>query len=41
MFELAAVNEPSVLEVYHYENTPIHIYKKNSPPKTENFQIKN
>ena len=25
----------------HYENTPIQIYKKKSPPKTENFQIKN
>ena len=25
----------------HYENTPIQIYRKNSPPKTENFQIKN
>ena len=24
----------------HYENTPIQIYRKNSPPKTENFQIK-
>ena len=23
----------------HYENTPIQIYKKNLPPKTENFQI--
>ena len=25
----------------HYENTPIQIYRKISPPKTENFQIKN
>ena len=25
----------------HYENMPIQIYKKISPPKTENFQIKN
>ena len=25
---------------YHYENTPIQIYTI-SPPKTENFQIKN
>ena len=25
----------------HYENTPIQIYWKNSPPKTENLQIKN
>ena len=24
----------------HYENTPIQIYRKISPPKTENFQIK-
>ena len=24
----------------HYENMPIQIYKKKSPPKTENFQIK-
>ena len=24
----------------HYENAPIQIYKKNSPPKTEYFQIK-
>ena len=24
----------------HYENTPIQIYRK-SPPKTENFQVKN
>ena len=23
-----------------YENTPIQIYRKISPPKTENFQIK-
>ena len=26
--------------VYHYENTPIQIYRKKSSPKTENFQIK-
>ena len=25
---------------YHYENTPIQIYRKESPPKTESFQIK-
>ena len=25
----------------HYENTPFQIYKKISPPKTDNFQIKN
>ena len=25
----------------HYENTPIQIYRKNSPLKPENFQIKN
>ena len=25
----------------HSENTPIQIYRKISPPKTENFQIKN
>ena len=25
----------------HYENIPIQIYRKISPPKTENFQIKN
>ena len=25
----------------HYENTPIQIYRKISPPKSENFQIKN
>ena len=25
----------------HYENTPIQIYRKISPQKTENFQIKN
>ena len=25
----------------HYENMPIQIYRKISPPKTENFQIKN
>ena len=25
----------------HYENRPIQIYTKISPPKTENFQIKN
>ena len=25
----------------HYENMPFRIYKKISPPKTENFQIKN
>ena len=25
----------------HYENSPIQIYKKISPPKTENFQMKN
>ena len=25
----------------HYENMPIQIYKKNSLPKTEKFQIKN
>ena len=25
---------------YHYENTPIQIYKKNSPRKTEIFRIK-
>ena len=24
----------------HYENTPIQIYRKASPPNTENFQIK-
>ena len=24
----------------HYENTPFQIYRKNSPPKTENVQIK-
>ena len=24
----------------HYENTPIQKYRKISPPKTENFQIK-
>ena len=24
----------------HHENTPIQIYRKNSPPKTENVQIK-
>ena len=24
----------------HYENTPIQIYRKISPPKTENFQVK-
>ena len=24
----------------HYENTPIKIYRKNSSPKTEDFQIK-
>ena len=27
--------------LFHYQNTPIQIYKKISPPKTENFQIKN
>ena len=26
---------------YHYENTPIQVYRKNSPPKTQNFRIKN
>ena len=25
----------------HYENMPIHIYRKNLTPKNENFQIKN
>ena len=25
----------------HYENTLIKIYKKNSPPKTKNFWLKN
>ena len=25
----------------HYENMPIEIYRKISPPKTENFHIKN
>ena len=30
-----------ILNIKHYENTPIQIYKKNSSPKTENFQIKN
>ena len=27
--------------IIHYENTPIQIHRKFSPPKTENFQIKN
>ena len=26
---------------FHYENTPIQIYRKFHPQKTENFQIKN
>ena len=25
----------------HYENTPIQLYRKISPPKNENFQMKN
>ena len=32
-----------MLEQYiigHYENMPIQIYRKNSPPKTENVHIK-
>ena len=28
------------LQSSHYENLPIQIYRKISPPKTENFQIK-
>ena len=31
----------SIFGVYHYENMPIQIYRKNLPPKTENFQTKN
>ena len=30
----------AVFVVFHYENMPVQIYRK-SPPKTENFQIKN
>ena len=26
--------------IEHHENTPIQIYRKNSPPKAEKFQIK-
>ena len=29
------------MKLQHYENTSIQIYRKISPPKTENFQIKN
>ena len=31
----------AVLYMAHYENTPIQIYRKFPPPKTENFQVKN
>ena len=31
---------PFSVENKHYENMPIQIYSKFSPPKTENFQIK-
>ena len=31
----------STAHAYQYENTPFQIYRKISPPKTENFQIKN
>ena len=30
----------NVYKKFHYENTPIQIYRKISSPKTENFQIK-
>ena len=30
-----------LLVTLHYENTPIQIYRKISPPKTEKFEIKN
>ena len=29
------------LDTLHYENTPIQIYRKFLPPKSESFQIKN
>ena len=29
------------IDVGHYENKPIQIYRKFHPPKTENIQIKN
>ena len=32
--------ENNLIGLAHYENTPIQIYWKNSPPKTESFQIK-
>ena len=32
--------ENSLIGLAHYENTPIQIYWRNSPPKTESFQIK-
>ena len=33
--------EMFLLQIYHYENMPIQIYRKFHLHKTENFQIKN
>ena len=35
------MSSQSVNQLTHYENSPIQIYKKISPLKTENFQMKN
>ena len=29
------------IQIFHYENMPIQIYRKNLPPKIEKFRVKN
>ena len=40
LFQKKTFKNYTILYIYHYENTPIQIYRKISSPKTENFQIK-